>query len=314
MKPMSKTKRRIYFVGFAILFFVLTPLVILYAMGYRFGFIDTFTVSERGGVYVHSSIPGTEIYVNDELRDTTGIFNQEYLSQNIKPGRYFIRATNEGYRPWGKYVQVDPQRVTSLYPFLVPEEFVFEEVPEFLQEEEPVGTTTPVEVPNALYEQLSELFAVENATSTDIDIFSLDVPPEEDVEEEKEEQEVIRRVFGDVQVWYDEEEQRFYAEWLARGDFLPSYFCENGECVNPFSFLEVNSPVIHFDFYPGRDDVIIFAVSDGGLYAVEVDKRPEQVVVEIYRGGSEEVDFRLVGRDTLVVQDGTDIVTTELVR
>lgn len=308
---MSKTKRRAYFVVFALLFVVVTPLVIFYAMGYRFGFIDTLNITERGGVYVHSSIPGTEIYLNDELKDTTGIFNQEYLSQNIKPGRYTVRATHEDYRTWEKYVEVSPQRVTSLYPFLAPKEFEFEEVPETV-EEVAAGTTTSAEIPNSVYEQFSELFVVESATSTPVDTPDIDDSLQE--EQGDQEQEVIRRVFGDVQVWYEESTQTFYAEWLARGDFLPSYFCENGNCINPFAFLEVNSPVVHFDFYPGRDDVILFVVEGGGVYAVEIDKRPQQTLIEIYTGNEGQVDFELAGRDTLVIQDGEAILTTELDR
>jgi len=308
MKPMSHTKRRVYLLGFSILFFILTPLVIFYAMGYRFGFVEKFVVTERGGVYVQTSIPGTDIYLDDELKDTTGIFNQEYLSQSIKPGRYFVRAVNEGYRTWEKYVQVDAQRVTSLYPFLVPEEFEFEEILQVVEKPQQGTTTIDIAV-NDVYKDFVSLFVLAEATTTKDLITASDVI---DIEEG---QDVIKRVFGDVQVWYDEDEQQFYVEWLARGDFLPSYFCENGECINPFVFLKVTSPVTHFDFYPGRDDVIIFAVENGSVNAVEVDKRPQQTSVEIYSNESgAPVDFRLVGRDTLVIKDGEKILTTELER
>lgn len=307
---MSKTKRWTYFGVFFVLFLILTPIVILYAMGYRFEFAQKFLITERGGIYVYTSIPGTEIYIDSELKDTTGIFNREYLSQNIKPGRYFVKAENEGYRSWDKYIQVDPQRVVSVYPFLVPTIFEFEKIPPMVAEVDSSSTTTVLAL-NDLYDQYLKLFEIpaEDATTTlvtEVDLSELEIKEEDPV--------VLQRIFGKVQVWFNKSENSFYAEWIDRGDFMPSYFCENGECVNPFVFLEVNSPVTHFDFYPGRDDVIIFAVEDGSIHAVELDKRPQQMVVEIYRGTKEETDFRLSGRNTLVVKDGEDILATELIR
>lgn len=317
MRPMSKTKRRIYFVLFFILFLLVTPLVILYALGYRFDFAQRVVVTERGGVYVYTSLPGTNIYLDGELKETTGIFRREYLSQSIRPGRYFVRAENEGYRSWEKYVQVHAGRVTSVYPFLVPEIFDFEVVPEFIDSVS-VGTSTPDQVSNPLYDQYVLLFedsllALDTATTTAIDDEEDRVEPA--IDESVLEEQVLRRAFGNIQVTYDSLEKRFYAESFSRGDFLPAYFCENEQCVNPFAFLEVTSNVLHFDFYPGRDDVIVFAVEGGGVYAAELDKRPQQTVVELYVSSqSDDVDFRLLGRDILVIRDGDAILTTELTR
>jgi len=266
-------------------------------MGYRFDFAQKFIVTERGGIYVYSSMPGTRIYINDSLEETTGIFNREYLSQSTKPGRYLVRAENDGYRSWEKYIEVEPQKVSSVYPFLVLSDFSFEEVPEFIAES--TSATTTKEVSNDLYAQYLDLFTPQKVATSTID---------ELVEKKPD---IIKRVFGDVQVWYGD--QKFYAEWLARGDYLPAYFCENGECLNPLVFLEVNSAVKHFNFYPGRDDVIIFGVESGGVYLVEVDKRPPQTVVQIYQG-TENVDFRISGRDTLVIKDGDKIITTKLTK
>lgn len=263
-------------------------------MGFRFNF-DEGVVSERGGIYVYSSIPGTEVYINDELEDVAGTFNREYFSQSERPGRYTISARQDGYRSWQKYIEVNAQRVSSVYPFLVPEEFEFIEVPETVADSLDNSTTT-VEVANPDYQRYLSLFEVEEVATSTEDIIL-------------EEPDVIHRVFGDIQIWH--EDNKFYAEWLPRGDFLPAYFCENGQCQNPFVFLEVNSEVTRFDFYPGRDDVVIFATQDGRIHAVEIDKRPEQTLVEIYNGG--DVDFGISGRDIIIIKDGEKIITTEVV-
>ena len=64
MEPMSSRKRMFYFVFFAILFVIAVPSVIFHALGYRFDYVDSL-ISERGGMYVYSQIPGTKIYVNE---------------------------------------------------------------------------------------------------------------------------------------------------------------------------------------------------------------------------------------------------------
>lgn len=286
MEPMSKTKRRVYFVFFLLLFLVATPLVIFYAKGYHLDLKDGFLVTERGGIYVYSEMPGTKIYVNDKLKEVTGIFNREYLSQDVKPGRYFVRAENDGYRDWQKYVEVSPQRVSSVYPFLVPEKFDFTEIMELVSD---TATTTKE---NTKYTEYLTLFeeVQEKATST--------------------EPEILKRVFGDVQVWY--EDNMLYAEWLERGSYLPAYFCENDDCQNPLVFLEVNSPVVNLDFYPGRDDVVVFASENGSIFAAEIDKRPEQTLVEIYKGG--DVDFRVIERNILLIKEGEKLYMTKLLK
>lgn len=298
---MSRTTRRVYFFVLAILFVIATPIVILYAMGFRFDGSE-FLVSERGAVYVYTTIAGTDIFIDDELEDTTGVFNREYISDSIPPGRYFVRAEHPEFQTWEKYVEVHPQRVVSVYPFLVPNEFEFEEVPALIEGDQNATTTL---VQNVLYEEYVEFF-VEPDVATSTEVVATVITPEE------EEQEVLRRIFGNIEVWYEDDGQTFFARWLGRGDYLPAYFCENSTCQSPFAFLSVNEPVIHLDFYPGRDDVIIFSSVDGGVYAVELDKRPPQKFVTLYYGTQGEVDFRLVDRNTLVITDDNQIFITTL--
>lgn len=301
MEPMSSRKRMFYFVFFAILFVIAVPSVIFHALGYRFDYVDSL-ISERGGMYVYSQIPGTKIYVNDEFVDETGIFNREYDTQSLKPGKYSVRAENEEYRTWEKYVTVYPKKVSSLYPFLLPSEFELQEIPQYVSSatstEDVVEVTVAID--NKEYLDTVSMFS-SNATTTMV----LDV--DDEIMFDKSDPDVIRRIFGNVEVSYKEGD--FYAHWTGRGDWMPSYFCENGECLNPINFLTVNGEVSHFDFYPGRDDVIIFSVNNGGIYVAEVDKRPKQIVTALYEGA--DVNFIIQGKK-IFIKDGVKLFTLEL--
>ncbi|MCI5108482.1 MAG: hypothetical protein MRY49_01385 [Candidatus Pacebacteria bacterium] len=286
MKPLSPTRRRIYFIVFAVLFVVAVPIVITYAVGYRLDFVESLILTERGGIYVYTPLAGVDIYVDDEKKLKTGLFSREYFTQNLKPGRYFIKAEHPDFLSWGKYVQVNAQRVASLYPFFVPKDFVATEIPE-LVDDSSEATTTPELIKNESYTIYMELFDEK-------------VDPEE---------EIIKRTFGNTEVWY--EEYRLYAKWLGRGDWIPAYFCQNEHCINPSIFLELNSKLTHFEFYPGRDDVVIFSAEDGGVYVVEIDTRPEQTISTIYQSDNL-VDFRVYDRDILVIKDNDKIITVNL--
>ena len=297
---MSRKKRWFYFLLFLGLFVVITPMVILYAAGYRLDSLKNLVISERGGMYVYSQIPGTGIYVDDEFKEETGIFNREYKTSNLKPNRYFVKAVHEGYLPWEKYITIDPQRVVSLYPFLVPEEFEILKVPRFVEVATSTSATTSstIDDVNPRYDALLDIFITKGSLSTTTPT----VLPDEAVDS-------IKRVFGKIEVWHEGND--FVALWGGRGDWMPSYFCENGECANPLVFLTVTSPITNFNFYPGRDDVVIFSVEDGGVYVAEIDKRPKQVVAPIYRGGTD-VEFRLEGNSSLIIKDGENLFTVKL--
>lgn len=288
MRPLSPTKRRVYFIIFLTLFVIAVPVVIIYAVGYRVDFVESLILTERGGVYVYTPVAGVNIHVDGDFETKTGLFNREYFSQNLKPGRYFIKAEHEDYIPWQKYVNIKAQRVASLYPFFVPKEWELVTVPEKV-EEFSNGTTTERLIANEEYETYLELF---------------------DIEDELElQEETIKRTFGNIEVSYENE--KLYAKWLGRGDWIPAYFCENDYCLNPSPFLEIKSNVENFEFYPGRDDVVIFSTEEGGIYVAEVDTRPSQTVATIY-SSAYPVEFAIYDRDVLVIKDKDNIITLDL--
>lgn len=288
MTPLSSKKRWFYFIFFTVIFVLAVPAIILYATGYRYDIVKAL-FEKRGGIYVYSAEPGTRIYLDGEHEETTGLFNREFITKSLKEGRYHVRAEHDDFLPWEKFVDVRESFVTSLYPFLVPKELDLEEIFPYIiagQATSTVPTTTPVF--NEVYVDMLDLFALSTTTATTtvaVEVISV----------------------RDTSVWH--ENQKFFARWSGRADWMPSHFCQNNECRSTLQFLEVTSPIKNFSFYPGRDDVIIFSV-DSGIFVAEIDTRPKQTVEEIYAG--EDTDFRILSGREALIKDGEKLFRVEL--
>lgn len=120
---MTLRKRKIYFYIFFAIFLLATPGVILYSQGYAFDF-KNFSLTKTGGIFINVIPKGTDIYVNDTLKGTTGslILSQGKLISRLVPGDYTVKVKKDGYKSWDKKLHIDPQLVTEARNiFLVPE-------------------------------------------------------------------------------------------------------------------------------------------------------------------------------------------------
>jgi len=110
---MTKRIRRIIFYIFVAIFLVLTPCIILYALGYAVDFKNKAIV-ETGGIYLKSIPSGAEIYVNYNPEGKTNKF-----VKRIMPKIYDVEIAKEGYNHWQKKLTVDPGRVTKVSDILL---------------------------------------------------------------------------------------------------------------------------------------------------------------------------------------------------
>src|SRR6185295_4991598 len=98
------TRRVIAFV-FALLFVVAAPLLLLYAIGYRYSskthsFIKT-------GTFVISTIPeGADIYLNDQKYSSA----TPSTITSVPPATYELKLEKNGYYPWAKKFILEPDR------------------------------------------------------------------------------------------------------------------------------------------------------------------------------------------------------------
>lgn len=99
---MTLIYRRIIYVTFFLIFFIVTPLIILYTEGYRYNFEKGRI--QKTGVLIISSIPQrANIYLNESL-----VKNKVTPAkiERVLPGDYEIRLEKEGYHPWRKRLPV----------------------------------------------------------------------------------------------------------------------------------------------------------------------------------------------------------------
>jgi len=269
MKALSKTKRRFFFIFFTIIFIVSLPLVIMHARGYRLSFSDVLTFGRTGGIYVSTGQSGMEIYLGDELVKKTGIFQKNFLIQNLKPGSYFIRVSKEGLQSWSKILPVYPETVTEAYPFSLPEEIVLEPIYKFLDENRNPTSTAPkissLLRTNPTYTSTLDLF---NATSTYLAGTSTATTTSRSNSSKKPD----INIMGGNPV----------ATWSGKVSDIPIYFCDDVSCEEEI-VIDVGKKVLSVDFFPGRDDLLVVA-SDDGIYAVEIDGRSKQNIQTIYEG------------------------------
>lgn len=106
------------------LFLVSSPLVILYAFGFRYDFNEK-KIIQTGIIYLTPNIQDNiKILINskEELNkiNIKGIFKKEFVLYNLMPKIYNIRIEKENYHTWEKNLAVLPGLITYAQPLLLP--------------------------------------------------------------------------------------------------------------------------------------------------------------------------------------------------
>lgn len=105
---MHKTYRTILLFGSALLFLLIAPLIVLYAMGFRFN--SQKPGSQAVGVLYIESIPSeASVRVNQQEQGQT-----PRAITNLPPGMLDVVVRKEGYRPWHKQIAIAPNRVSDI--------------------------------------------------------------------------------------------------------------------------------------------------------------------------------------------------------
>lgn len=122
LEPLSRKTRTAIFVGAILLFTVLVPLMVLYAVGYRFDFADeNASIRVVGGLYIEAAAEGTEIYLNEERVDDFRLFQRAAYIQNITAGMQRVHVQGDGVTTWVKELPVFAHFVTEASSFTMPE-------------------------------------------------------------------------------------------------------------------------------------------------------------------------------------------------
>jgi hypothetical protein len=116
---MQGISKRIFFWVLTALFFIITPLIIFYSLGYRFNSqrgIFVFT----GSLSIKSNPLNVEIYIDQELKNgSLNRINSTYHVGGLKPGDHLIEVKAEGYNTWSKKITVNSGTSTEFWNILL---------------------------------------------------------------------------------------------------------------------------------------------------------------------------------------------------
>jgi len=111
--------RRFLYIFFILLFLVITPLVWLYAAGYKIK--NGWQIQKTGMLVVETEPKGAKIYINNEPKQQIlkKIFSEEnsYITtptkiKNLLPGKYNIKLEKKNYWPWEKKIEIESGKTT----------------------------------------------------------------------------------------------------------------------------------------------------------------------------------------------------------
>ena len=264
MKPLSKNKRRGYFISLCIVFVIGAPLFVLNARGYRLNWNNVLKPSQTGGLYISTDQSGIEIYVDRLLVKETSIVQKSIFVPDIKPGMHEVNVSKDGLQSWNKTLKVFPEIVTEARSFLMKSSPELLEIPRFFNPQTPGAATSSKEIPlrNMEYDAINALFlplAVGTTSSK-----AATTSPDDKILNNM----LVKNDTGKLHVF-----------WTGKIDLIPNYFCENIVCKSEI-IVNTASRVLSYDLFPGRNDILILRLADG-IYVSEIDDRSPQNIQKI---------------------------------
>lgn len=109
---MSKKSRTIFFLICLFLFFLITPLVVLYSQGYRIDW-DSKKIIKTGGFYFNVWPAGVQIFIDGKFQKKNSFFSNSVYIDNLKPKEYKIEIKKDGFFPWKKNIEIKESLVMN---------------------------------------------------------------------------------------------------------------------------------------------------------------------------------------------------------
>lgn len=111
---MSSRLRKILFISFITSFLVITPLVMLYAAGYKLN-LSSGRVEKTGVLNIETLPKGAAVYLNGSLRTVAGLTGilggarpiaTPVKIKNLLPGEYAVKLELSGYWDWERKIKI----------------------------------------------------------------------------------------------------------------------------------------------------------------------------------------------------------------
>lgn len=108
---MKKKTRRILFYFSVLIFLILSFLVVLFALGYQYDFVQNkFVKTGSLELKVNTS---AEVYINDNFDGKTSFLGDYFSKSQLLPRVYNVRVQSDGYQSWQKLARVSGGFLTS---------------------------------------------------------------------------------------------------------------------------------------------------------------------------------------------------------
>ncbi len=295
---MSVLKRKIITLFFIILFIILAPTIVFYAIGNVLG--DGWNILPTGGIFLKSMETGANLFINEKKITTISFFSRDYYIKNLKPGLYSVLVQKDGYNEWNNKIKVFANRVTESNVFILPSQIIPLDIEEEIEIEQISGTTTEkIYKINPKYEIAVNIFDDSLLFGKYISVLSTTTGTTTKYALGTKENPIKNR---HMLIWA-ENKQVFFG-WSGSLDSSPRIFCteysNNINCTKELIAYSFESQIRNLDFFPGESEICIVAVGNN-IYAVEAERNPDKKLQIIYSGN--EPDFR-VFNDLIYIKEG----------
>jgi hypothetical protein len=110
---MTKKTRLIILIFCVASFFIASPILVAYSMGYRFD-LEKLEVTATGGIYVRTFPAADQITIDSKTSDKPGMFGNSIFIQSLLPKNHTVFIQKAGYFDYSKTLSVKENQVTKL--------------------------------------------------------------------------------------------------------------------------------------------------------------------------------------------------------
>jgi hypothetical protein len=108
LKKRKMIKRIISYILAILLFLIVAPTIIFWALGYRLD-LKNKTISQTGFLAFQTNQSSFNIWIGDKKYASS---KDEIIIKNLLPKNYSVKIEKEGYYPWQENMSVEPQKIT----------------------------------------------------------------------------------------------------------------------------------------------------------------------------------------------------------
>lgn len=283
---MLKRTRRTFFYLSVLLFIILSYVVVLFALGYKYDFVQK-KFFKTGSLEVKTNI-AAQVYINDELAGDTSFLGDSYSKGRLLPRVFSLRLDSEGRQSWQKLVKVEAGFLSS-FPkvVLVPDDFI----------EETVASSSLANITIKSFDRERGLALIGNKQK--IEAISLkngkvetlkQLPAAKPINE----QEGVLSPDGNKLVLFTDHE--LWVKWVKDSSYQPYKKAGDSELITRFS-----QKILDIQWY--KDSEHLIADIGGILKFIEIDNRGGLNIVDIsvvsgpfYYDKDSDMAFKFVGK------------------